>query len=70
MTIMGKVASYLSSDDTEANEPMATQKERDRARLYECDRCSSTFISGGMDSCPGCGESVDRIPTERDLGML
>ena len=69
MTIVGRVTGLLSADQ-DGDAPSSNQPDRDRARLYACEDCSTTFISAGMDSCPNCGDSIDRIPTERELGML
>ena len=69
MTIVGKVTGLLSADQND-DAPASNQPDRNRARLYACDDCSTTFISADMDSCPSCGDSIDRIPTERDLGMV
>lgn len=38
--------------------------------LYECPRCELTYVSEGKESCRGCGEDVEPIANERELGIL
>ena len=76
MSIAEKVAGLIPSSTAKTSEPVEPADEgddeeaRDRAGLFECGDCQTTFISGTMDECPTCSGPVETIPTERDLGML
>jgi Zn finger protein HypA/HybF involved in hydrogenase expression len=56
----------LFGDSTEsATEPA----ERDASSLFECPACETVYISEEMQSCPECGERVDHVPDEGELGL-
>lgn len=52
-----------SSDVTDAAETPST-------RLYECPDCGTVYIATELESCSDCDTRVDRIPSERDLGLV
>ena len=40
------------------------------SQLFECSACARTYISESMESCSQCGQAVDRIQSERELGIV
>ena len=38
--------------------------------LYHCEPCDTTYVSDGLDTCSRCGGSLERVPTEQDLGIV
>jgi rubrerythrin len=38
--------------------------------LYECPACETVYISEGMESCPECGDGVEHVPDEREIGLV
>lgn len=57
------VVNGTSSDDASASSAAET------AALYTCPDCETTYVAEAMASCPECGQAVDSIPNERDLGL-
>ena len=45
------------------------ETERGPTRLYRCDSCEVTYISGEMDTCARCDAPVETTPTETELGL-
>lgn len=43
--------------------------DRAEVALYSCRECERTYISERMESCPECGERVEPVPNERELGL-
>lgn len=70
MSIAKKVAALLPSRDRDEADPEEDADETDPAGLYECEACGVTYISEAMSECPNCDGNVERVPTERELGML
>lgn len=58
--------SAASSGSTAPGDPAETRA----SNLYRCDPCGTTYVSEGMDACSQCSASVERIPTEQDLGIV
>ncbi|AGN01355.1 hypothetical protein L593_07040 [Salinarchaeum sp. Harcht-Bsk1] len=38
--------------------------------LYHCEPCGTTYVSDDLDACSQCGNSLERVPTEQDLGLV
>lgn len=71
MSIARKVVDVLSTGSTQEPEPSESEESEraERAGLFECEPCSTTFIDDEMADCPYCDDAVERVPTERELGM-
>lgn len=37
--------------------------------LFRCERCNRTYVSEAMDACSRCGDEVEAVPDETDLGL-
>lgn len=47
-----------------------TETETDVAStLYSCTDCEITYISTEMDTCPSCQSTVEKVPSESELGL-
>lgn len=57
------VVNGTGSDDASAAAAAET------AALYTCPDCETTYVAEAMTSCPECGQAVESIPNERDLGL-
>lgn len=42
---------------------------RGAGKLFECRDCNKIFIREEPHPCPECGQPVEPIPNERDLGL-
>lgn len=38
--------------------------------LFECRGCEDTYVGEDLQTCPACGQPVESIPNERDLGYI
>jgi len=54
------------SEDTTASTVRETSVT---TALYACPDCETTYVSEEMASCPECGQPVESVPNERDLGL-
>lgn len=62
----------LVSGDGDGHAAGQSSSERERsapAALYTCPDCETTYVCETMESCPECGQPVESIPNERDLGL-
>ena len=37
--------------------------------LYECSNCDDTYMSTELETCPECGNGLDALASERELGL-
>lgn len=45
------------------------QRTTASTRLYRCEACDITFVSEEMESCPKCCETLEQIPSGKELGI-
>jgi rubrerythrin len=57
----------LFGDSTET--PPTETPEARASSLFQCPSCETVYISEEMQSCPECGERVDHVPDEGELGL-
>jgi hypothetical protein len=48
----------------------STASEERTTKLFHCDSCDVTLVSEELDSCPRCDGSVEKVPTEDDVGIV
>jgi len=48
----------------------ADTPDANATRLYECPDCGTVYVATELETCSDCGTRVDRIPSERDLGLV
>lgn len=65
--IIDRVRTFIGG---EGNGEAADAEEDRGGRLYECRECGITFIREDERPCPECGRDVERIPNERELGLV
>lgn len=70
MSIAKKVVDLLPSSQPETIDADTAESDHVPTTLYECEPCSTTYISRTMDDCPNCGSDVSEVPSEKELGML
>lgn len=70
-TFLGWVKTLVrGTGDGQAGGQAAAERERSAtAALYTCPTCETTYVAEVMASCPECGQPVESIPNERDLGL-
>lgn len=45
-------------------------EDRTPVALFSCRNCSRTYICEEMEACPECGQEVECVPNERELGLV
>ena len=67
---LGKLVGRLT--DTESDDEETTPKTDGgvNVQLFECSHCAVTYVSKSKDSCSQCGQPVNPIQNERDLGLI
>ena len=49
----------------------STERSASRTtKLYRCEPCGITYVSEDLDACSQCGDALERVPTEQDLGLV
>lgn len=78
MGLIEKVEGFLKTDGDHVEENQEAEKQdteteeaetQVRTRLYQCSPCETTYVTLQMELCPECGEPLEGIPNESDLGM-
>lgn len=66
----GGVLAWLKTfvNGTDSDDASASSTD-ETAALYTCPDCETTYVAEAMASCPECGQAVESIPNERDLGL-
>ncbi|AQL41750.1 hypothetical protein BV210_03010 [Halorientalis sp. IM1011] len=66
---MGNVLERIKTifDDEGPTERPDTERTTS-ATLYRCRGCETTYVGTDKEACSSCGESVEEIPSESDLG--
>lgn len=66
------IGRYPGSGDESATVATGADDAADTpsTRLFECPDCGTVYIATELESCSDCGTRVDRIPSERELGLL
>ncbi len=67
--ILGQVVELFTVADSRPESEPSDAKERQPTPLYTCSDCSTTYITDEMDSCPQCGDDVERTPSFAELGI-
>jgi rubrerythrin len=65
-TVLDRIRTMF--DDEGATERPETERTVS-STLYRCRGCETTYVDTEMESCSSCGDPVEEIPSESDLGF-
>lgn len=59
----------IGDDGSRAGESTPEPEPREPVALFSCQDCDTTYICEEMEACPECGQGVESVPNERELGL-
>lgn len=65
---INEVTSRLGIDGSTAANRQIERSEP--ASLFTCPECDRTYVCREMETCASCKVSVERVPNERELGII
>lgn len=68
-----RLKTYLGKEGREEQTASTEESVSDggqTSRLFACKDCNSTYIATDMESCPECGDELQVVPNEKDLGLV